>query len=176
MFLVPFVVAFICLLLFFLYMNYSLSFKRALLVRKMRDYRVEWDRELSSNFEFYKGLGLEHRRSLLNKISVFINEKEWTTDADESLKLLVSARACLPIVNRKTNFYPLITEDFTSYSQEYWFSLNEVQFEKEVGKMPLREFNGEFTRKSIKYFMDPIDFKKENEREFKLLNYYYRLV
>lgn len=176
MFLIPFVVAFISILLFFFYLNYSLSFKRALLVRKMRDFRVEWDKTLLESYEYYSYLNIDQRNLLLDKISIFLNEKNWKEEVLDSQRLLVSAKACLPILNRKTNFYPHITEDFVSFTQEDWFSNNELQFEKELGKMRLREFRGDFVSRSLEYYKDPKSFKLVNEREFKLLNFYYRLV
>ncbi|GEM_PF-6859230 len=175
MFLIPFVAAFIGILLFFIYLNYSLSFKRALLVRKMRDYRTEWDGVLLEKFNFYKELDNDLRSKLLNKISVFYNEKEWKVEDSEEQKLLASARACLPVVNRKSNYYPTVEDNLVSMTQEDWFSLNQVQFEKEVGKMPLREFDGEFIKYSIEYFTNPKEIKSKNKRFFDLLNYYYKL-
>lgn len=175
MFLIPFVAAFIGLLTFFIYLNYSLTFKRALLVRKMREYRLEWDRELLNNFGYYELLSLELRSKLLNKISIFYNEKNWDTNIKEEEKLLACARACLPIVNRKSNFYPQVEDNLLSINQEDWFSKNALQFEKEIGKMRFREFDGRFVEYSMEYFKNPKAMKSKNKRFFDLLNHYYKL-
>ncbi len=141
----------------------------------MRDYRGEWDKKLLESFTYYKELNLDLRSKLLNKISIFYNEKEWGADVMEEDKLFACARACLPIVNRKSNFYPTVESGFILMNQEEWFSKNETQFEKEVGKMPLREFDGHFVKYSLEYFKSPKEMRKKNKRLFDLLNYYYKL-
>lgn len=142
----------------------------------MRDYRQEWSNLLRENFSLFETLSNDHKALLLNKISIFYKEKQWPNEIDETEKVLCCARACMPILNRKSNFYPGVTSGFLRFTLEDWVQQNEIQFEKEVGKMALREFEGRFIQESIDYFNSPKKYKKSKPRFYKLLNFYYKLL
>jgi len=174
MFLIPFVVAFICLLLFFIYMNYSLVYKRTRYIKKMRGERENWRELLSKDFSYLSNLTAEQISVLLDKMAIFYCEKDWREQVSKDQRVLICALACLPLINRNTNFYPSVRSDFEDFSLSDWVKLNKLQFEKEVGKLALKELKGQFVELSLLYLESPRRMKESDPKSFKILNHYYR--
>lgn len=72
-----------------------------------------WIEILEANFYLYKKLPKDLRRQLHGHIHIFLNEKNFVgyngIIIDETIKLTIAAQACLLLLNRKTNYYPHLT-------------------------------------------------------------------
>jgi Mlc titration factor MtfA (ptsG expression regulator) len=85
--------------------------------RRTRLYKAEfpqsWIEILDSNFQLYQKLPKDLRRQLHGHINIFLNEKNFVgyngIEINITIKLTIAAQACILLLNRKTNYYPHLT-------------------------------------------------------------------
>jgi len=72
-----------------------------------------WVDILKKNFSLYDSLPIELRRQLHGHIHIFLDEKNFVgyngIIIDETIQLTIAAQACVLLLNRKTNYYPHLT-------------------------------------------------------------------
>jgi len=77
------------------------------------DFKQSWIKILESNFQLYNKLPNDLRRQLHGHINIFLNEKNFVgyngIKIDDTIKLTIAAQACVLLLNRKTNYYPHLT-------------------------------------------------------------------
>lgn len=139
----------------------------------MKAFYSTWDKELSESFNLYSLLDSASKNRLLDLIGVFISEKDWDSDIEESNKLKIASQACFPVLNRKTNLYPSVTTVTTDMDQNYWYKLNSIQFEFELGKMASFKTKGRFEKLSHQYFYEPEVIRSEEPEIYSWLDIYF---
>ena len=78
-----------------------------------KEFPQQWIAILETNFQLYKKLPSDLRRQLHGHMQIFLNEKNFVgyngIVIDETIKLTIAAQACILLLNRKTNYYPHLT-------------------------------------------------------------------
>lgn len=103
---------FICILLLIFFVLYLIKIprkrRRARLYKK--DFPSNWVEIIEGHFTLYTKLPDDLKRQLHGHIHIFLDEKNFVgyngINIDETIKLTIAAQACLLLLNRKTNYYP----------------------------------------------------------------------
>jgi Mlc titration factor MtfA (ptsG expression regulator) len=84
--------------------------KRRRLKIQGKPFPHQWEEILDRHFPQYHKLPVPLREELKNKIKVFLHEKRFHgcqgLEVTETMKVLISAQACLLLLNRETDFFP----------------------------------------------------------------------
>jgi len=160
---------------YFIYKKVALSLNRKKFSKRMLQFHGEWDQKLALEFGIYRTLSEEKKKVLLKLISIFIAEKNWSESIDETEKLIIAAQACAPVINRKTNLYPTIQKVEKNMDQNFWFNLNYIQFEFELGKMAAFKTKDRFDKLSHQYFYEREALQTAEPELFSYLDIYYNL-
>ncbi|MDD0851714.1 zinc-dependent peptidase [Halobacteriovorax sp. GB3] len=137
--------------------------------------REEWNKILESESEIFMKLPSELKDKLLKHMATFYLEKKWKSDTIENDKIKICMSACLPLINRKTNYYPSVSENFEHFELSDWFSFNAKQFEFEYGKMALKNMNYDFSGYSKRFFFEADELFIDCPRSYEFLRAYYGL-
>lgn len=85
--------------------------KRAQLYKA--DFRESWITILNNNFALYKNLPQDLQRQLHGHMQIFLDEKNFVgyngIVINDTIRVVVAAQACVLLLNRKTNYYPHLT-------------------------------------------------------------------
>ena len=174
MLLIPVFVILFLIISYFIYGAYKVKVKRWLYIKKSQQHREKWSNLLEDHFEYFKMLDLNRREKFLDYISIMMLEKSWSQSFDTKDKVIESAKACLPIINRPTNFYPMIKSINEKKEFRQWLELLEAQFQIDHGKSILREFNDNFSEFSYQYFQKPTELKESEKKIYYYLNHFYK--
>jgi Mlc titration factor MtfA (ptsG expression regulator) len=87
------------------------------LKRRRRLYKLpfpeSWEIILNENFSLYRKLPEPLKRQLHGHMHIFLNEKNFVgyngIEINETIRVVIAAQACLLLLNRKTNYYPHLT-------------------------------------------------------------------
>ena len=77
------------------------------------DFPKAWEEILNNSFALYTNLPQDLQRQLHGHIQIFLNEKNFVgyngIVIDDTIRVVVAAQACVLLLNRKTNYYPHLT-------------------------------------------------------------------
>jgi Mlc titration factor MtfA (ptsG expression regulator) len=77
------------------------------------DFPQEWIDILTTGFALYSFLPIELRRQLHGHINIFLYEKNFVgyqgIEINDTIRVVIAAQACVLLLNRKTNYYPHLT-------------------------------------------------------------------
>lgn len=163
------------IILYFVYRNYKVKISRKGHVKFYESNREEWKKILESESEIFVKLPSNLKEKLLKHIATFYLEKKWKNGLLDSNKIMICLNACLPLINRKTNYYPSVSENFEHFELCDWFSFNAKQFEFEYGKMALKNMNYDFSGYSTRFFFRPDELFADSPRSYEFLKSYYGL-
>jgi hypothetical protein len=173
MFIIPIIVFILSIVGYLLYKAYSLKFFRKWATIKWKGSFSQWDDLFQREFAVYPSFSTKVKQKFLKKVAIFLSEKYKIKSDPDPEQLLCAAKACLPLVNRKANFYPQLHEDFDQFGQEEWFEQNFKQFEIELGKLAARDFQHSFGKDSYTYFYERESEKILGKNKFDLLKRFY---
>ena len=170
---IPIILILVGIVVYFLYGHYKQRILRIRFKRKAQPYRQEWTSLLIEDFPLFEKLSPIKKDKLLEYIGIFYFEKNWHKSFNSQSKILEAAKACLPILNRKTNFYNQIKDIQKPRDFKEWLSFNEEQFISEHGKFAHRQFKGKFLDYSHLYFFDTLTLKQDAPKCFEYLKKFY---
>lgn len=98
-------------------------------------------------------------------MSVLYHEKRWANTVSRGNRILICARGAIPILHRKTNYYPSVTVIASDESGYLWYRELQKQFEFEQGKIVDRSFKTNFCRYCDKFFYEPKSVKEIPEKK-----------
>lgn len=159
MIIIPFIAFLAAIIVYLLYKNYKLEYKRSAIRNKHMDEALELHQLAQKTgpevVNLYENLSDQEKTILFEKAIVFIYEKQWSADFSQEDKVSEAIKACLPLIHRDTNFYPGLEHIQAPRTFKDWLEFHEKQFEVEKGKMALKELKGHFPTLAEAYFTSP---------------------
>ncbi|MEZ5495421.1 MAG: zinc-dependent peptidase [Gammaproteobacteria bacterium] len=77
------------------------------------DFPQEWKQILTNHFKLYQHLPDDLKKQLHGHINIFLDEKNFVgyqgIEINDTIRITIAAQACLLLLNRKTNYYPHLT-------------------------------------------------------------------
>jgi hypothetical protein len=154
-----------------------------------KKYRPQWNRQkalernkhkISSFIEKMQDVPIksdhlsnEQKEEVSKAAIMFFCEKEWSQSLSEEQKISESLKACLPLLNRETNFYPRVKIIEKEMPLSFWLDFHEKQFAVEKSQTQLKKLNQSFTEVAQEYFTRPEDLKKQSPEGFSIVNDYF---
>ncbi len=173
MFLIPFIAIFAAIIGYLVYKNYKLEYKRSALLSKYAQEAPKLKDRYQQVQYLYQHLNENQLDQLFKKAIVFIYEKNWSNQFNDHQKACEAVKACIPLLNRSSNFYPSIDTIEDSRTFQQWLKFHERQFEVEKGKLNLKEFRGNFTKCAQSYILQDKECFSIDEKKKELLSSYF---
>jgi Mlc titration factor MtfA (ptsG expression regulator) len=163
------------IILYFVYQHYLNKTQRKLRTLKHQKFAEKWRDILEHNFDIFQKLPGEFQKKLLHHILVFIPEKSWANSSDDNIKVICAAMACLPIINKKTNYYPALKSGIEKHNQLDWLSMHFQQFSVELGKLEAHKLRDNFSQLSHQFYFESQLLFDNDPHTYQLLKSYYKV-
>ncbi len=171
---IPVGLFFAALAIYFLYKKFKPQWDRQKILEKSQHQIPRFQDAILKSEWSTDHLNEAQLKRLCEKALIFYHEKKWTSSFIEEQKLEESIKACLPVVNRETNYYPSVRTLENPRPLREWLIFHQRQFSVERSKAELKELKGDFCLLGEDFFRDPHQFRKDQPQAYEILNSYFQ--